>query len=522
MVQIDARAWMARLTAREGRRVGLGDVRGPEIDAIAELGFDLVWLTAAWTNGASSRRLARSSPALRHRRAELLPDGTDDDIVGSPYSIAAYEPADNLGGAPGLARLRSRLAEAGIGLVLDFVPNHVAPEHLWVRRHPDWFVHADSGHRASDPDAYFEVRSDGRHWIAHGRDPNFAPWADTAQLDYRHPDVPRAMAQVLREIATRCDGVVAHGSMLVLDDVFRTTWAGRSVLPSVAEDASPFGEFWWHATSAVRDAYPNFLLIGEVHWGHEWRLQQLGFDYTWDKPLLDRFLSGDVEAIAGHLRADDGYQRRSVRLLEDRSGPRIAAQLGSDQARVAALVEATVPGMLLVRDGQIDGARETVPIEFRREPVEAPDTDLRDFYCRILRATDDEAFRLGHAIRLEPTAAWIGSDSHAGILARLWVGQHRQLRLAVANLTGEPVQGFIPLALPEFAGKIVHLEDQLAEIVYDRPGDDLLVRGLFVDLPSYGHHLFKLTRETTANRRRSGLRLGGRVAQPSGASSSRA
>ena len=83
-----------------------------------------------------------------------------------------------------------RLAEAGIGLLLDFVPNHTSSEHPWVRRHPDWYVHADGPQRAADADdAFFEVRSDGRHRIAHGRDPNFAPWADTAQLDYRHPEV---------------------------------------------------------------------------------------------------------------------------------------------------------------------------------------------------------------------------------------------------------------------------------------------------------------------------------------------
>ena len=522
VIQIDARAWVARLAARDGRRVTLADVRPHDIESIAALGFDLVWLTGVWTIGSTSRRLARSSPDLRQRRAEVLPDGSDDDIVGSLYAIAAYEPADNLGGAAGLSRLRSRLAEFGIGLVLDFVPNHTAMEHLWVRRHPDWFVHADSGHRAADPEAYFEVRSDGRHWIAHGRDPNFAPWADTAQLEFRHPEVPRAMAQALKEVATRCDGVVCSEAMLVLDEVFRSTWAGRSVPPSVAEEASPYGEFWWHAVSAVRDAYPSFVLIAEAYWGYEWRLQQLGFDYTWDKPLLDRFLDGDVEGVTSHLRADDMYQRRSVRLLEDRSSGRIAAQMSSAQERMAALVEATVPGMLLIRDGQLDGARAQVPVEFRREPDEPPDVALRDFYCRVLRATDDESFRLGHAIRLEPTPAWVGSESHAGIIARLWVGQHRQLRLVVANLTGEPAEGFIPLALPEFAGKVVHLEDQLAEIVYDRPGDDLLVRGLYVDLPPYGHHLFKVTRETTVHRRRSGLRLGGRAAQPSGSSSSRA
>lgn len=508
LLQIDARAWTARLAARDGRRVGLGDVRARDIDPIAELGFDLVWLTATWTIGSGSRRLARSSPELRARRAELLPDGSDDDIVGSPYAISAYEPADNLGGAGGLAKLRQRLGEAGLGLILDFVPNHTAAEHIWVRRHPEWFVHADSGHRAADPDAYFEVRSDGRHWIAHGRDPNFPPWTDTAQLDYRHPDVPRAMTQALKEVATRCDGVVCSMAMLDLDDVFRTTWAGRSIAPTVDEEASPFGEFWWHATRSVHEVYPAFLLIGEAYWGLEWRLQQLGFDYTYDASLLERMVAGDVASVIGHLRADDGYQRRSVRLLEDRNRPRIAAQLDGRQERAAAVVEATVPGMLLVRDGQLEGARADVPIQIRREPEEEPDAELRELYCRVLRATDDETFRLGHAIRLEPTPAWPGNDTHEALVARLWVGNHRQLRLAVVNLGGEAAQGFIPLALPEFAGKTVHLDDQLDDVSYERPGDDLLVRGLYVDLPPYGHHLFRVTRQTTPSggRRRSGAR----------------
>ena len=523
LLQIDARAWTARLSASHGRRTTLGDIRPTDIDPIAELGFDLVWLTGVWMIGTGSRRLWRGSASLRDQRARVLPDGSDEDIVGSPYAVAAYEPADNLGGANGLATLRQRLGAAGIGLILDFVPNHVAVDHPWVRRNPEWFVHADAEQRAADPDGYFEVRSDGRHWIAHGRDPNFPPWTDTAQLDYRHPAVPRAMAQALREIATRCDGVVCSMAMLVLDDIFRTTWGGRSIAPAVAEDASPFGEFWWHATSAVHDAYPKFLLIGEAYWGQEYRLQQLGFNYTYDMPLLERLLAGDARSVAAHLRADDTYQRRSLRLLEDRNGPRIAAQMAPEHERAAALVEATLPGMLLVRDGQIQGARADVPVQLRREPAEAPDHDLHDFYCKLLRATDDEAFRNGHAVRLEPLSAWVGNATHEGIVARLWIGQHRQLRLSIANLTGEPAQAFIPLALPEFSGKTVRLEDQLDEIEYVRPGDDLLTRGLYVDLPAYGRHLFRVTREAIPGRRRAGAGSGnGRAGQPSGASSSRA
>ena len=499
---------MARLSARDGRRVGLGDVRARDIEPIAELGFDLVWLTSAWTIGSGSRRMWRSSPEMRRQRAALLPDGSDDDIVGSPYAISAYEPPDSLGGEDGLARLRVRLAEAGIGLLLDFVPNHTSSEHPWVRRHPDWYVHADGPSRTPDgDDAFFEVRSDGRHRIAHGRDPNFAPWADTAQLDYRHPEVPRAMTQTLREVATRCDGVVCSMAMLVLDDVFRSTWDGRSAPPATADEAAGFGEFWWHATSAVRDVYPQFLLVGEAYWGLEWRLQQLGFDYTWDHALLERFLARDPASVTGHLRADDTYQRRSVRLLEARDSPRIAARLTQAEERVAALIEAAVPGMLLVRDGQLEGARADVPVQLRREPDEPADPVLHEFYCRLLRATDDEAFRLGQAVRLEPVSAWPGNGTNEAVLARLWVGQHRQLRLAIANLTGEPAQAYIPMALPEFAGKNIRLEDQLDDVVYERSGDDLLVRGLYVDLPPHGSHLFRISRQTPpGNRRRPGAR----------------
>ena len=122
LIEIDARAWLARLSARDGRRVGFGDVRARDIDPIAELGFDMVWLTAAWTIGSGSRRLWRSQPSLRHRRSELLPHGSDDDIVGSPYAISAYEPAENLGGEDGLAKLRARLAEAGLGADPRFRP----------------------------------------------------------------------------------------------------------------------------------------------------------------------------------------------------------------------------------------------------------------------------------------------------------------------------------------------------------------------------------------------------------------
>jgi hypothetical protein len=36
----------------------------------------------------------------------------------------------------------------------------------------------------------------------------------------------------------------------------------------------------------------------------------------------------------------------------------------------------------------------------------------------------------------------------------------------------------------------VRLQDRLGPAVYDRSGDDLLTRGLYLDLPPFGHHVF--------------------------------
>jgi hypothetical protein len=40
------------------------------------------------------------------------------------------------------------------------------------------------------------------------------------------------------------------------------------------------------------------------------------------------------------------------------------------------------------------------------------------------------------------------------------------------------------------AGRTLRLQDLMGPAIFDRPGDDLLTRGLFLDMPPWGHHVF--------------------------------
>ena len=120
--------------------------------------------------------------------------------------------------------------------MLDFVPNHTALDHAWVRSHPDFYIRGDEASLNREPQNYYRLtRGEGAALIlAHGRDPYFPGWPDTLQLNYRHPGLRKAMIEVLLEIASRCDGVRCDMAMLLLPDVFQRTWGNGSLPPGGA------------------------------------------------------------------------------------------------------------------------------------------------------------------------------------------------------------------------------------------------------------------------------------------------
>jgi len=412
-------------------------------------------------------------------------------VIGSPYAVQDYRVSDSLGGPDALAHVRSRLAKSGIGLILDFVPNHTARDHPWVFSHPEFYVHGSEELLGREPQNFFRTRTKhGERILAYGRDPYFPGWSDTVQLNYCHPGLRAAMIDILLGIAAQCDGVRCDMSMLLLREVFSRTWGGLAKPPDNAAEAE--GEFWAEAIDRVRRRHPDFIFIAEAYWGLEPELQALGFDYTYDKVLYDRLAYEAAGAVRGHLHADLDFQARSVRFLENHDEPRAAQVLPIDRHQAAALICYTLPGLRFFHEGQLDGRKIKVPVQLGRRAAEQQEPQIRSFYEKLLAELGGALMRRGRWRQLEPKAAWDSNPSWEQFVIYRWDGGRRGARVAVANFGPHQAQCHVSLDLTGLRGRRVVLRDLLSGVSYERDGNSLQNPGLYLDMAPYQTHLFAL------------------------------
>ncbi len=477
--EVDTWVWLADL----GPGRGLGDVPAYAWDRLALPGVDAVWLMGVWERSPAGLEIALHDERLLASFRAALPDVARADVVGSPYCIRRYVVDPRLGGPAGLAAARAELARRGVRLLLDYVPNHVAPDHPWVRERPEVFVRGGPDDLARDPAAFVEV--DGQV-LARGRDPYFPPWPDVVQLDAFNPRMRDASVETLRSIGDQCDGVRCDMAMLMLTDVFAKTWGDR-VGPT------PPAEFWPEVLGRVRERHPQMLFVAEAYWDLEWTLQQQGFDHCYDKRLYDRLVGEDADSVRGHLRADVGYQRRLLRFLENHDEPRAAATLWPvERERAAAVTIATLPGATLWHEGQFDGRRVQLPVFLGRRPAEPLDVDLRRFHTDLIAAVGSAGLRAGEWQALECTG-WPDNPSYRGIVAWCWRDGDRR-HLVVVNLSDRPAQARVRLSWPDLRGRSWRLSPVLVGESFERGGDEMTDPGLFIALPPWGWHVVALDR----------------------------
>jgi glycosidase len=480
LYQINTRVRLTEWSRRLGRKATLNDVPDEELDRIAAMGIDWVWLLSVWQTGEAARMVSlRNSEWLKEFR-ETLPDLADDDIPGSGFAIHDYRVSAALGGDAELARLRDRLRKRKLNLMLDFVPNHMAPDHPWVERHPDYFVSGTEGDLSRNPQNYVRL---GQRILAHGRDPHFAGWPDTLQIDYGNKAAREAMAGELLRIARQCDGVRCDMAMLVLPDVFERTW-GIKTEP-----------FWPEATRRVREKSPGFKFMAEVYWDLEWTLQGQGFDYTYDKRLYDRLHRGPARPAREHLQAALNYQDRMARFLENHDEPRAATAFPHGRHEAAAVVTFLSPGLRFFHDGQLEGRRQRISPHLGRAPDEAVDERLEAFYRRLMEALRRPAARNGTWRLLECAAAWPGNGSSDDFIAMGWQDPEGLRLLAAVNYSDHRSQCYVRLPYAGLHQARWVLSDLLGDARYERDGPDLQAKGLYLDVGPWQAHVFEVKPE---------------------------
>lgn len=478
--EISTWVWLGDLSRRYGRTVDLATVPPPEWDAIAARGCDAVWFMGVWERSPVGIAISMQNPGLLEDFRRALPDFVAADNVGSPYCVRRYVVDRHLGGPKSLATARAELASRGIRVILDFVPNHVAPDHPWAADHPEYFVGGTADDLRTDTASFVEINGTV---FARGRDPYFPAWPDVLQLNAFEPGLRQAAIAAITDIAAQCDGIRCDMAMLMLNDVFARTWGTRA-------GERPDGDYWTTVIPAIKAARPAFRFLAEAYWDLEWVLQQQGFDHCYDKKLYDRMEHAPAEEVRLHLLADLAYQQRMVRFIENHDEPRAAAAFPGDKGRAAAVVILTLPGARLLHEGQFEGRTVRLPVFLGRRPNEPADDELVAFYDRLLEATRGEPFRNGDWTLCD-RSGWPDNQSCRQLLTWVWSrGDTRAL--VVVNFGGVGAQALVHVPWDDLRDRQWTLDDALAGTSYERNGSEMRDAGLYVELGPWQSHLFGL------------------------------
>jgi glycosidase len=335
-----------------------GKLRGVTegLDRVQEVGANVVWLMPIYPIGKMNRK----------------------GSLGSPYSIADYRAVNpDFGTEADFGKLVRAVHARGMRVILDFVPNHTAFDHVWVKEHPDRYTHD----------------STGKISVALDNDGKPTDWTDVADLNYNTPETRRAVIADMRYWLEK------YGI-----DGFRIDVAG------FVPDA-----FWRDAIPQLRAVRPILLL---AEWGDP-KMHELGFDLTygwdsysrlkavWKGAPADSFVTLEMTDVRSLPRQG---QRLRFTTNHDETAwdqPPITLFGGAAGARAAFVAMALLPGVPLIYDGQEVESPQKLGL-FEKEPVawDQPDAAAaRSFYHHIVELALRHPAFAGNDVAYVPTDA---------------------------------------------------------------------------------------------------------------------
>lgn len=481
LFEIDTRIWIKRF----GDKTKLSQIHDDYFKRLAENGIDIIWLMGIWKTSSEVIEKRCYSVELISAYNKALPDWSKEDVIGSPFAIDIYEVNPQLGTLDDLKILKEKVNKHGMKLFLDFVPNHFSSATRLLKSNPELFLKGDDESLAIDSSTFFKPDESKADIFAHGRDPFFPAWTDTVQLNYFKKETRDFMTQTLLDISDKCDGVRCDMAMLTLNNIFKNTWLG---VLNKSDYKLPETEFWETAIKKVKEKSNDFIFLAEAYWDLEWDLQQLGFDFTYDKKLTDRLIANEISEVKSHLNADILYQEKSARFLENHDEQRAVTSLGTQASLAAAVLINSIPGMKFYFDGQFEGKKIRLPIQLGREPVEKPVQMVADFYNKILPIFKNKIFIDGEFCKPETEPAGQDNYSFDNMFAFMWK-LRSEIWLIAINYSESASQCRL-IFDPETNKSKITLTDHMTGDKYVRKVEEIKNVGLYIELKSYHSHIF--------------------------------
>jgi hypothetical protein len=481
--EINTWPWLTRLTEIFGHEIKLNNIPIELIDQEFS-NFDAIWTMGVWERSPRSRDIALQDEGLQKEFKKALRYFNTNDVVGSPYAIYYYHVDSHLGGLEGFSKFRTDLQKRGILIILDYVPNHVAIDHLWTLEKSDVFVKGTTNDLITKPFDFFSV---GKAVYAHGKDPNFPPWTDTVQINAFSKEAREKAIKTVLSIAEHCDGVRCDMAMLMTNEIFSRTWGDRV-------GSAPEKEFWEEIIPAVKRKFPNFKFIAEVYWDMEYSLQQQGFDFCYDKRLYERLVNDDAQKVKDHLKGDWAYEKKLLRFIENHDEPRAVTVFGEEASKAAATIVLSLPGARLIYDNQMHGYEIMVPIQLGRGPIEEDKTDITIFYDNLLKAIPGREFNESSWDFCEVSPIEPGDSSYNNIISYIWKN-NSDILMIVVNYSLIRSKAHIKINSFNYEPGDWIFEDLLAHKKYVYQSKNLNEYGLFVELSPWQSHIFKIEKK---------------------------
>jgi len=541
--------WLNQLSEKYSRPISrLDQIPDEELDRLADRGFTGLWLIGLWERSPASRRIKQlcgnpEAEASAYSLKEYRPAGA----LGGDTALEDLKERCMQRGI----RLACDMVPNHTGLDSTWMIEH--PEWFLSRPDCPYPNYSFGGENLSGceeisvriEDHYFDrtdaavvferedLRTGEVRYIYHGNDGTSMPWNDTAQLNYLNPDLRRAVMETILGVARRFPIIRFDAAMTLAKRHFRRLWfpepGSGGDIPSRAEAglsqaeferAFPV-EFWREVADRIAAEAPDTLLLAEAFWMMEgYFVRTLGMHRVYNSAFMNMLKmeeNGNFrKMLKNTLEFDPEILKRYVNFMSNPDEESAARQFGKgDKYLGVCVLMATLPGLPMFAHGQIEGFEEKYGMEYTRAYWQEDEDD------QLIRIHENVIFPLLHKRRnfAEVENFYLfdlhtsGDEVNENVIAysNSWQGEKN---LVVYNNRYDKAAGWIKtsatfldkhrpggprlqqkllsdiLGLSPGEDKFVILQDAVCGKEYLRRADELIQKGLYLELDGYECHVF--------------------------------